>query len=631
MRNKIYRLTLICIVSLITMSSCSDYLDKQPDDQLTLDMVFNNKTNTEKWLAGIYYAIPDPYSYGDVDPQGDDMCPSPRWEQFGFKVIAYQVGNFSPSSIWTKNYWNTLPQKIRSAYIFLDNVKPLPDQGLSEKEAEYMKAEAKFLIAYYHSLLLTYYGAVPIIRDDQDVSSDNLMVKQEPFYDVVDWINNELLEAAKVLPPNYAEPKKYGRATSVMCLAIRAKLLLFAASPLVNGNTDFADVKNCDGTPIFSSTPDHERWNDAAKACKELIDLAEANDYGLYYEYLSDGSIDPFMSYQNAIMNRYDEGNREILFARPKAAYDGYDYVTQPRGTGGSGAVGVTQSLVDAFFMKNGKAPILGYSDANNTPIINPESSYTESGFSTTDEVRKTRWKEVKGNSLAEQNKVTLAGTYNMYCNREPRFYVSVMYNGSWYNRSSRLTNFYYGGADGGPTHDAPQNGYLVRKKVDPNADPVNKVYKLRSGILYRLAEAYLSYAEALNEYDYTSNVTTIVKYLNLIRERAGIPQYGGSGLEIPENQEKMRDMIHQERRVELNCENGIRFDDIRRWKEGFRIDGKFWGMNFNGTLKSDNAADPLAYFVRTTYQTRKFKSYWMPIPQDDMDKNPNLRQLPGW
>src|SRR5690606_32788578 len=184
-------------------------------------------------------------------------------------------------------------------------------------------------------------------------------------------------------------------------------------------------------------------------------------------------------------------------------------------------------------------------------------------GFSNEPEIRNTAWGEVQGGG-----KVTLEGTYNMYTHREPRFYISVLYNGAWHRREGRTTEFYSGSWDGGPTHDAPQNGYLLRKKVHPDHDPRNGTNPYRPGILYRLGEAYLNYAEALNESD--PSHPDILKYLNLIRERAGIPQYGQgeNALPVPSSQDAMREAIWRERRVELNNE-GIRYRDIRRWKIG--------------------------------------------------------------
>jgi hypothetical protein len=257
----------------------------------------------------------------------------------------------------------------------------------------------------------------------------------------------------------------------------------------------------------------------------------------------------------------------------------------------------------------------------NGLPIDAPGSGYLENGFSTADEVRNTKW-----NEMGSAGKVTGTGTYNMYCNREPRFYISVTYQGEWIKRENRKTQMLLNQPDGGPTWDAPQNGYLLRKKVHPDHNTKNSTAPYRPGILYRLGEAYLNYAEALNESD--PGHADIVKYINLVRERAGVPALAG-GL----SQDQMREAIRRERRVELNNE-GIRYSDIRRWKIGEQaLNGDFTGMNFNGTEESDDPANPLAFFKRTVYQRRIFtkKNYWFPVPQSEIDKNPNLVQNPFW
>lgn len=620
-RHKIAKI-IVLATALCTVTSCSKYLDKSPDDQLTLEMIFKDKTRTEDWLAGIYSNVPDPY-WGNTrnlgwDPLSDDMAPSTGWEQFGWSVIGMQTGNWNPSTWWEPNYWVELPKRIRSAYIFLDNVKANPAQLVTEEEVNLMKAEARFMIAYYYTLLLETYGAIPfhLGLTDPAATGEELMLGQTPFDQVVQWADKELLDLSSILPPNYTAAQKYGRATSIMCLAVRARMLLFAASPLVNGNPAYTGFVNKNGEAIFNGTYRADKWNAAVSASKLLIDRAEMAGHKLYVEYTADGSIDPFLSYQNMMFRRPQDGNREILFARPESNVWEYDRHAQPRGTGGNGGLGTTQSLVDAFFMENGRS------------IDDPQSGYKEKGFSTTAEIRNTAWGESQGGG-----KVTLEGTYNMYTHREPRFYISVLYNGAWYRRENRKTEFYSGNWDGGPTHDAPQNGYLVRKKVHPDHDPRNGTNPYRPGILYRLGEAYLNYAEALNEVD-PSNAD-ILKYVNMIRERAGIPQYGkgANALPVPSSQEDMRKAIWNERRVELNNE-GIRYRDIRRWKIGEKsLNGNFYGMNFSGTEKDDNDANPKAFFKRSVYQRRLFtvKNYWFPIPQSEIDKNPNLVQNPGW
>ena len=191
-------------------------------------------------------------------------------------------------------------------------------------------------------------------------------------------------------------------------------------------------------------------------------------------------------------------------------------------------------------------------------------------------------------------------------------------------------------GKDGGPSHDAPWTGYMCRKRTDPTAilkkivEHINRV--MVHFIVWRRLN--LSYAEALNEWSiengtYAANLSEILKYVNRIRQRAGIPQYGYAEGEItpPASGEEMRTLIRQERRVELNCECGLRFNDLRRWKLAKDLlDGDFYAMN--AYAQAGNRDD---YYKRVVYETRKFISYWFPIPQDDIDKNTNLRQTPDW
>ena len=642
MKNKIRKYIALGTIAMFSLASCSDHLDKEPDDQLTLETVFENKTNMERWLAYIYNATPKFYNYDGADAVADELAPSVGWESQGFKAILYQNGNWTSASGGVINYWETFPMRIRQAYIFIKYAHALPD--VTEKEVNYMKAECRFFIAYFHAVMAMTYGAVPIIRDaTEEITGETLLLKQEPFNTVVDWAANELLETSKLLPAYYDEDNKYGRITSIICLAMRARLLTFAASPLVNGNqdSDMVNMKNCDGVSIFDSTFKPERWKTAVDANKLLIDEAEKAGHKLYIETIGD-DVDAFQSYQNALMLRYNQGNMEILFPRTYDDAGYFDRQANPRSMGGAGAIGVTQSLVDAFFMNNGLVPITGYTNDGATPVINSESGYSETGYSTVDESYKTTWMyATKGGTEQETEHVIVPkNTYKMYCGREPRFYISVLYNEEYHwgkdksNAKNKFANFFSGGEDGGPSHDSPSAGYLIRKRVDPSAIPASSsgTYKKRQGVLYRLAEAYLSYAESLYEYSvatgtYTDNETEILDYINRVRYRAGIPQYGKGADQIPVTEAQLRDLIRRERRVELNCEAGIRFDDLRRWKEAeTALNGKFYGMN---ALAKSTERDE--YYKRTLYQTRRFISYWWPIPQDDIDKNTNLRQLPGW
>lgn len=610
---------IIIVLAVLLLSPACNWLDKESDTELTLEMVFNNKTRVEGWLGNVYSGIPDPYMgfgrYLGQDILGDDMTPSERWRQWNWDVIPFILGEWTPSSNWGGNYWAYLPQRIREAYIFIENVKALPDQNLPYEEVEYMKAECRFLAAYYWYLLTDTYGPVPyspnfIAPVDSDVAA--LKTPRTPYYEIIDDLDREFLDVAKLLPATYSENRKYGRATSIMCLAIRARMLLFAASPLVNGNPDYADFTDNEGRHLFSTSYDPERWTRAAEACKLLIDEAEKAGYKLYVENDANGVADPFLSCQNAILARADQGNKEILFARPGGCdYSDYEKHCTPIVGGGNGGWGVTQSLVDAFFMENG------------LPIDNPESGYVGSGFSTADEDRGTDW-EVSSNG----GHVTVAGTYNMYCHREPRFYLAVNFHNGWFCSEERRYDFFMNGKDNPHTHDAPQNGYLLRKKVSPESKVKEGLFKYRPGIICRLSEAYLNYAEALNEVD--PGNPSILEYVNRVRSRAGVRQYtfgatDDNYIHVDKNQAALREVIRAERRVELCCE-GLRYNDLRRWKEAEEtLNGQFYGMNYNGTGD--------AFFQLTAYQKRVYKKayYWFPIHQSELDKNENLVQNPYW
>ena len=655
MKNKILLLVLAAVLPVF--SSCSDYLDKRPDDQLDIETAFESSRNLTRWLAYIYDGIPQFYADSNWDMIGKDATIPDAWISVGNVVCNYQTGNWTPSDNQIIGFWRDFPKRIRNAYLFIENAHPLTD--VSQKDIDIMKAECRFFIAYYHSLMVMTYGAVPIIREAAPTTNaEDLYLKQEPFYDVVDWCDEEFQAVAKQLPLTYTDQANdYGRATSLWALAMRARLLTFAASPLVNGNPDMADVVNCDGEKIFTAEYDKYRWELAAQANKDLIDAAEENGYALYEAEKVDGENDPYMSYFGALMLRRNQGNYEIIMPRTEDGAGWLDLKSAPRSiVGQAGVIGVTQDLVDAFFMNNGKVAITGHND-NGSPIINENSGYTEADFGTAPDANdysaapmlaKTNYFYNDSTGFSGDGKkehvITAKGTYNMYCNREPRFYISVMFNESfnWAKThkdvdeanpsQKKYVNFFVRQEDGKAGSDYPSAGYLMKKRIAPDycGSSSSGEFNKRHGIIYRLAEAYLAYAECLYEYDYQAYKTEITEYLNKIRRRAGIPEYGSAGLgdldaAAAEAGVTVQDLIRRERRIELNCENGMSWQDLRRWKLAEKeLNGKFYGMNMDAATRED-------FYQRTEYQTRVFKSYWWPVPQDDIDRNPNLRQLPGW
>ncbi len=629
---KLIKYISVGLICLFLSASCSDYLDKEPDTELDINMVFENKTKVESWLAGVYSGIPNPgnewlNSHG-WEIFGDDLTPSKRWQQWEWKNIPKIFGEWTPNTQWDGGYWHRMPQLIRQAYIFINKVHALPESDLPQEEVDYMKAEARFLAAYYHWLLVSTYGPVPFKPDyitPTDFKLEDLMIGQTPFDEIVDYLDKEMLAVSKLLPPTYQNVEKYGRITSVMCLTIRAKMLLFAASPLVNGNEWYADFKNDKDQLLFNTSFDQQKWVKAAEATKLLLDEAEKAGHQLFTVRNTDGTIDAFTSLESMWWTKYSEGNKEILFPYTKKHdYNNFQFYTNKIVTpefNGGGGLGVYQGLVDAFFTENG------------LPINNADSKYVETGFSIDKETRNTVWTGGTG----KVGEVTASGTYNMYCHREPRFYTAVSYNGSWYALAGRKFDFFKNGKDNNYTHDAPQNGYLARKKVYPMDNPKTGSWKWRQTFLYRLAASYLDYSEAVNEaYNTREARQNALKYLNLIRERAGVRQYTFDAvstsdinyIHVEDDQAAVRQIVRMERRVEL-CAEGTRWDDIRRWKIAEdlpEVTGNCYGMDFSGTNANE-------FYKHTVFQTRVWEKqyYWFPVYVTSMDKNPNLRQAPFW
>lgn len=257
---------LSCTLALTT--SCNDFLDKAPDDQLTMEMIFTDKIRTEDWLAGVYSSIPSPmwgyFKAQGYNIMGDDITIPQDWSPYGWgNVYAYTTGNWSPISTWDPYYWVELHKRIRSGLIFLQEAKVLPEKDLTESYVNQMKYEVRFLIAYYYSLMIELYGAIPFtpgVLVSVDAPESEMMTSQRPYAEVVDWIDKELLEVSEHLPAVYPNNTDWGRATSIMALAIRAKTLLFAASPLFNGNPDLKDWKNSEGEFLFDAEAKPERW-----------------------------------------------------------------------------------------------------------------------------------------------------------------------------------------------------------------------------------------------------------------------------------------------------------------------------------------------------------------------------------
>lgn len=620
MKSTINYTWLVALLLLFTASCNKDFLNQVPDDKLTIEQVFNRKDLSEEYLANIYYNLSVTFPNSTGNPwtglSDETDITYNRATDKNYATYLMNLGDWSPASGYYDT-WQQYYKGIRSASYFIEHIKGNA-QILALSNGQQLitqySAEARFLRAFFYARLIMQYGPVVILPETviaPDLQTDDPMLSlpRSPMDSCVDYVASQLDQAAKDLPVSYKDQSKldYGRATAAACIAMKSELLLYAASPLYNGNKDYAGLKNHDGTALINTTIELSKWEQAAAAAKEIIDMGR---FGLYKETGAGGKLDPYLSLQNLTLNTF---NQEWIFSYQNANVINERGLT-PRTASGYSSIAPTQKIIDEFEMSNGQRPITGYK-ADGTPIINTESGYSETGFS-----------DFKAYDDPKSRQ-----TFNMWVNREPRFYVSISYaNRPWINTTSSLGTVLYqpwwdGESGGNGSWDYSRTGYLWRKNVSPNSDPKTGKYVARPLLVFRYAEILLNYVEALNEYD--AGNPDILKYLNQIRERAGVPQYGAGEdpLPVPGSQSAMRQAIHHERWVELCFENK-RYFDTRRWKIAMQTDGgKFYSMNTN--------VNPPEYYSRFVFETRVFKSnyYLFPIPQFAMDRDENMVQNPGW
>jgi starch-binding outer membrane protein, SusD/RagB family len=598
MKTTIKTLTVLAaIATLILVQSCKDdFLDQVPDDKITMEDVFKRRADTEKYLANIYGYIRSDNDWNTSGSPWEGLSDEIDVTYNDYPTYSMNLGNWDKNR-GDYNYWDHYYKGIRSATYFLqraDENKEIDPELLAK-----YKAEARMLRAWFYFFLMRQYGPVVIVPETPiapDATIEEMSLARSPFDECISYVESEIDKAIADLPETPVDIPNWGRFNRGMARALKSRMLLYAASPLFNGNTDYAEFKNTDGTQLISQAEDNNKWQKAADAAKAVIDMP---NYRLYKEFDNGGNIKAYESLKNVFLKDWNE---EIIMARVNNTMYAVDKNGSPYKVGGWSSWGPTQQAVDAYFTANGRS------------IDDPASGYSESGFS------------------AGATNYYDAGTYNMYVNREPRFYVAVTFNGSkWINNAfgtggQPLTIQMFNGGNSGKYNGRnwSRTGYCVRKFVHPNSTVNPEVIQQRTEVLFRLGEIYLNYAEALNEVD--PGNTDILKYLNLIRERAGIPQYGQGDLSIPATQSEMRDAIRRERRVELAFETH-RYFDTRRWKIAEQTDGgPFYGMNIEATNSTD-------FSKRTVFETRVFdkKYYLWNIIQSELNKDQKLVGNPGW
>lgn len=664
----------------LATTSCSDYLnvDRYFRDQQSEERIFSNKDYTLQWLSFCYSRL-----QGDnLDIGHSKVCPTNFsddrvFNEEGNRFSAFKRGEYGYGYSYGDLYKNSWPWSYDGIYQASILLNELHDnEDLTPEEVTDVRGQARFLRAYFYWLLLRKYGPVPIMPSegaDYTKSYDELAYPRNTYDECVDFITSELEIAATELFEK-RDNLNIARPTKGAALAVRAKVLLYAASPLVNGNTEMADFTNKDGKQLIPQEYSEEKWAKAAAAAKDMIEYAESSGlYKLYtfekrpistdeaypvtieppyHEVYSENNfpdgwknIDPFESYRSIFNGEiYAAENPELIFTRGTNA-DNTDLSTDnsitdlvkhqlPSTYGGWNVHGMTLKQSEAYDMADG------------TPF--DKENYTKyKGVFTSDANKDQHKYDHLRNDV-----------WWGYANREPRFYASVAFNGAvWHGLSIKDEGgtkernkqvWYYRGASDGRINGSVNwciTGIGIMKYVNPY--DCNKwggsIYKKVDPAL-RYADVLLMYAEALNNisegmhysieswdgskvHDVYRDVEEMRRGVKPVRMRAGVPDYSDA---VYNDRQKFFEAIVHERQIEFFSENQ-RYYDLRRWKIAEEHEGEqIYGCN---TLMNEEHRDGFYMPVRVANLQTSFsrKQYFWPIHYDELKRNKNLTQAPGW
>ncbi|MDR1743579.1 MAG: RagB/SusD family nutrient uptake outer membrane protein [Dysgonamonadaceae bacterium] len=643
------KIKILLFAAILTgLTACSDWLDVVPDGVATLDMAFNSRAQAIKYLATCYSYQPKNGGSGDPATLGGDEIWTRKTDHLSirFSTAGLDIANgMQNATSPVLPRWNDMYNGLRVCNTFLENVNSVPD--LDAWEREQWAAEATVLKAYYHFALVQMYGPVPLIRENMPVDADVYTVKvdRRPVDECFDYIVELLDEATKgdKLPSFVLDPASdYGRITKPIALALKAKVLVTAASPLFNGNNDQATLKNHDGTPLFNSTYDPEKWVAAMDACKEAIDVCHEAGFELY-EYENPGNrYGDTIALNITLRNAFNlRNNIEVIWANTQMisipSYGGMINVSMPKLNPdyvNSGEIckflGMPIKIAEMFYSEHG------------VPL--DEDKYRDVG-----DLYTLRTAEQKDELYIKKDKVTI----DMHFDREPRFYAWVGFDrGIWFGAgqyndkdasSLRWLGFKVGETDG-TEGQGTWTGYIPKKYI-PYEAMLNGINSISSPSyawpVMRLSDLYLLYAEAINEAEGPNgfNSSKMFQYIDMVRARAGLKGVKESWDTYTDNQKYntqagMREIIQKERLIELSFE-GQRFWDIRRWKTApkeYSTPLKGWDMLVAATDGTEEQTSQMMYQPQLLLE-QKFgiRDYFWPIKTSDIEVNPNLVQNIGW
>lgn len=590
MKKTIY--TLLILIVLIS-NACKKNMDEIPYDKYQADFVFVEPIKCEQYVMRNYQVLPygtsETYGYNRLE-SGKTMIACASDEAMpnvpGSNIDNLTNGSWSPSSTNPDSQWDLSYQYIRSINIGLENLYLLSVNTPVALRKQFF-GELIFLRAYAHFELLKRYGGIPIIT--KSLTLDNVSIPRNTFKECVDFVVNQCDTAVKYLPtPDYASGAQLGRISTGVALALKSRMLLYAASDLYNGTGYDGKTNPLIGYGDYLKT----RWETAAAASAAVIGL---NYYSLYKPSAMTDALTDAQVTTNGVKNYSDlfytlTGNKELILIRTSAQGNAVEKKNTPVGyTNGLGTVNPSQQIVDAYGMINGK-------------------SITDVTYSAT----------------------------NPYNNRDPRFTSSIFYNTkSW---SGRNVETFSDGLDNKITAtNATKTGYYLSKFMKSGiviSGTVTNTYHCFPIIRY--AEILLNYAEAMNEaygpdvdpkgYGKTARAAIVEIRGRVLRPTDAVLSTVSTG-----DISAMRAAIRNERCVELAFEDHRQID-VRRWKIAPQTIGQnIIGMKITRAGTSPNYT--YTYALSPNVSTRIFstKMYLYPIPLSEMNKNKTLIQNPLW
>jgi hypothetical protein len=614
---------LLIVIPAFLLSSCEDYLDKKESATLTAEQVFGDPVQFQKFHDDIYTYLhywPGDWacqSFGGLGRIGyssfegaTDLAEASR--DVAGTNAGFNLGNWSTGAygmqVELKWPWTGSYAAIRRCNVVLEKVDGVP--GFTAAKVSSLKSEALFLRAFFYSELIKRYGGVPYLTKSLNVT-DSMDFAREPYDTCVQKIVRDL-DAALPSLPNKSEQATtdLGRPTKVAAMALKAKVLLYDASPL---NTEPYDVSIGDRNPdlYFVETPNtpaeiQTKWEKAARAAYDVIETAETLNGKNKYSLL------PFKNYTDIFYGEPATTSTEVIYCRVDGSwsFSGGKAITgwisfadygASKGYGGSAGTYPTQNFVDMFEMADGTIPILGYENGDVTkPIINPASGYTE----------QTMWQ-----------------------NRDPRLKKIVLCNqDKWQDRAVEMwfdkTNPSVSGSEMKDARDYCTTGYLCKKMWPEDLKPGGTANVFMNWIWIRYADVLLWYAEAMNhaygpDVDGLGNGRTARWALNEVRTRAGMPGV------VATTKEKFHERLMNERAIEFVYEEQ-RWWDVIRYKKGVET----FGTPIYGVRSLRTSTSPLIFEItRRKLENRTFNNYMhvYPIPYTELEKSPKLKQNLGW